>query len=45
VVIAASISLADIPGTRRLWRQRRIDFAIAMVAFAAVPCSGSCPAL
>lgn len=45
VVIAASISLADIPGTRRLWRQRRTDFAIAMVAFAAVALFGVLPGI
>ena len=27
VVIAASLSLADIPGTMRLWRQRRAEFS------------------
>ena len=27
VVIAASLSLADVPGTVRLWRQRRVEFA------------------
>jgi MFS superfamily sulfate permease-like transporter len=26
VVITASLSLADIPGTARLWRQRRAEF-------------------
>jgi high affinity sulfate transporter 1 len=36
VVITASLSLADLPGTRRLWRQRREDFALSMVAFLGV---------
>lgn len=45
VVIAASLSLADIPATRRLWRQRRTDFAIAMVAFAAVALFGVLPGI
>lgn len=29
IVITASISLADIPGTIRLWRQRRTEFSLA----------------
>ena len=33
VVIAASLSLADVAGMRRLYRQRRTDFVIAMAAF------------
>ncbi len=33
VVIAASVSLADIPGVVRLWRQRRTEFLICMAAF------------
>ena len=28
IVITAALSLADIPATRRLWRQRRTDFVI-----------------
>ena len=36
VVIAASLSLADIPGTIRLWRQRRDDFALSIAAFLGV---------
>ena len=36
VVIAASISLADLPATRRLWRQRKADFGVCMAAFAGV---------
>ena len=36
VVITASLSLADIPGTVRLWRQRRTEFALSMAAFAGV---------
>jgi high affinity sulfate transporter 1 len=40
VVIAASLSLADIPGTVRLWQQRRTDFALSIAAFAGVALLG-----
>ena len=33
IVIAAALSLADIPATRRLWHQRRTEFALSIVAF------------
>ncbi|MFI5952775.1 SulP family inorganic anion transporter [Cryptosporangium sp. NPDC051539] len=36
VVLAASLSLADLPGLVRLWRQRRIEFALALAAFVGV---------
>jgi high affinity sulfate transporter 1 len=36
VVIAASISLADIPATRRLWSQSRSELILSMTAFAGV---------
>jgi high affinity sulfate transporter 1 len=36
VVISASLSLADIPATRRLWHQARADFTISVAAFAGV---------
>ena len=36
VVIAASISLTDIPATRRLWSQSRADFFISIAAFLGV---------
>src|SRR4051794_28569868 len=36
VVIAASLSLADIPGTVRLWHQRRSDFFLCVAAFLGV---------
>lgn len=36
VVIAASLSLADLAGTRRLWRQRRVEFSLSIVAFVGV---------
>ena len=40
VVIAASISLADIPGTVRLWRQRRVEFLLSITAFLGVALLG-----
>jgi high affinity sulfate transporter 1 len=40
VVIAASLSLADIPGVVRLWQQRRIEFLLSMVAFLGVALLG-----
>jgi MFS superfamily sulfate permease-like transporter len=44
-VIAASISLADIAGFRRLWRQRRSDFALALAAFLGVALLGVLPGI
>src|SRR4029079_3293017 len=40
VVIAASLSLADVAGLRRLRRQRRSDFVLAFVAFLSVALLG-----
>ncbi len=40
VVIAASLSLADIPGTVRLWRQRRVEFLLSLVSFLGVALLG-----
>ena len=40
VVIAASLSLADMPGTVRLWRQRRIEFPLSVIAFLGVALLG-----
>jgi len=45
VVIAASLSLADIPGTVRLWRQRRTEFAVSIAAFAGVVLFGVLPGI
>ncbi len=36
VVIAASLSLADIGGTARLWHQRRTEFGVSIAAFLGV---------
>ena len=45
VVIAASLSLADISGMRRLWRQRKSDFALATTAFLGVALLGVLPGI
>jgi high affinity sulfate transporter 1 len=45
VVIAASLSLADVSGMRRLWRQRRSDFALATTAFVGVAVLGVLPGI
>jgi high affinity sulfate transporter 1 len=45
VVIAASVSLADIGGWRRLWRQRRADFVLSMAAFGGVVLLGVLPGI
>jgi len=45
VVIAASVSLADLSGLRRLWQQRRSDFVLAMAAFLGVALFGVLPGI
>ena len=40
VVIAASLSLADIPGTVRLWRQRPVECMLSVAAFLGVALLG-----
>jgi MFS superfamily sulfate permease-like transporter len=40
VVIAASLSLADIPATVRLWHQRRVEFTLSIAAFLGVALLG-----
>ncbi len=45
VVIAASISLADLAGMRRLWKQRKSDFALATAAFLGVALLGVLPGI
>jgi high affinity sulfate transporter 1 len=40
VVIAASMSLADVPATVRLWRQRRIELLLSVAAFLGVALVG-----
>ena len=45
VVITASLSLADIPGTVRLWRQRKAEFALSVTAFLGVALLGVLPGI
>jgi high affinity sulfate transporter 1 len=45
VVITASLSLADIPGTVRLWRQRKEEFLLSVAAFAGVALLGVLPGI
>src|SRR6478735_3768245 len=45
VVITASLSLADIPGTVRLWHQRRTEFYLCMAAFLGVAFLGVLPGI
>ena len=45
VVIAASMSLADVPATVRLWHQRRSEFAVSMAAFGGVALLGVLPGI
>ncbi|USQ85549.1 sulfate permease [Streptomyces phaeoluteigriseus] len=45
VVITASLSLADIAGAVRLWRQRRTEFALCLAAFAGVALLGVLPGI
>ena len=45
VVIAASLSLADLPGTIRLWQQRRTEFAVSTAAFLGVVVFGVLPGI
>jgi high affinity sulfate transporter 1 len=40
VVIAASLSLADVPGVVRLWHQRRVEFLLSVTAFLGVALLG-----
>ncbi|HEY7260016.1 MAG TPA: sulfate permease [Trebonia sp.] len=45
VVITASLSLADIPGTVRLWRQRKEEFLLSITAFLGVALLGVLPGI
>ncbi len=45
VVITASLSLADIPATVRLWRQRKAEFALSIAAFLGVVLLGVLPGI
>ena len=45
VVITTSLSLADLPGTVRLWRQRRVEFSLSVAAFLGVALLGVLPGI
>ena len=45
MVITASLSLADIPGTVRLWRQRKTEFGLSVTAFLGVALLGVLPGI
>ena len=45
VVIAASLSLADVSGAVRLWRQRRTEFLLTTAAFLGVALLGVLPGI
>jgi high affinity sulfate transporter 1 len=45
VVITASLSLADIPGTVRLWRQRKEECLLSIAAFLGVALLGVLPGI
>ena len=45
VVITASLSLADIPATMRLWRQRKAEFLLSIAAFGGVALLGVLPGI
>jgi len=45
VVITASLSLADIPGTTRLWQQRKTEFMLSITAFLGVALLGVLPGI
>jgi MFS superfamily sulfate permease-like transporter len=45
VVITASLSLADIPATVRLWQQRKAEFLLSIAAFLGVALLGVLPGI
>jgi len=45
VVITASLTLADIPATARLWRQRKAEFLLSIAAFLGVALLGVLPGI
>jgi high affinity sulfate transporter 1 len=45
VVITASLSLADIPATVRLWKQRKTEFGLSIAAFLGVALLGVLPGI
>jgi high affinity sulfate transporter 1 len=45
IVITASLSLADLAGSARLWRQRKIEFGLSVAAFLGVALLGVLPGI
>ena len=45
IVITASLSLADVAGSARLWRQRKIEFGLSIAAFLGVALLGVLPGI
>src|SRR5262249_34303987 len=45
VVITAALSLADVPETVRLWRQRKAEFLLSLAAFLGVALLGVLPGI
>ena len=45
IVVTASLSLADLAGTARLWRQRKTEFGLSMAAFLGVALLGVLPGI
>ena len=45
IVIAAALSLADIPGTRRLWQQQRVECLLSIAALLGVALLGVLPGI
>ncbi len=45
IVISAALSLVDVAGTRRLWRHRRTEFSLSIVALLGVALLGVLPGI
>ena len=45
VIVGVAVSLADIPGTTRLWHQRRAEFSLSIAAFLGVALLGVLPGI
>jgi high affinity sulfate transporter 1 len=45
VVVTAALSLADLPAMARLWRQRKVEFALSVAALAGVALLGVLPGI
>src|SRR5829696_6946300 len=45
VVITATLSLADLPATARLWHQQKVEFSLSVIAFLGVALLGVLPGI